>query len=491
MKKSFGVLAPVFSLGGKYGIGTFGEESYRFTDFLAKSGAKVWQTLPLCQTVFGDSPYQTTADCSFNPYFTDLDDLFEQGLLLKSELTSAESENKRIDYGKLYRYRIALLKKAFSRFDFSDEFVEFVNGKEFDDYALFMALKDEYGSSDNFPEEYKKRDKRALSAFKEKNYENYLFYVFTQFTLKKQYGKLKKYANERGIKIMGDLPLYVARDSAEVWKEPEVFALDKDMKPTLVAGVPPDYFSADGQLWGNPVYDYENSGKAVVSFFKKRIKRGLDRYDLLRIDHFRGLASYWSVPYGSKTAKNGEWKQGPGMKLFDAIKDAYSGKEIIAEDLGAFGEDVKELLESTGLPGIRVIQFAFQSDSQNEHLPHNYDKNTVACLGTHDNNTLLGWLYEIGEGERRYALDYCGFSGGDWGEGGYYAPACRKIIETVWRSSADTVIIAFQDLCGFGSDARMNIPGVPELNWRIRTTQETINNIDKNYFRKINGIYGR
>ncbi|HBF86386.1 MAG TPA: 4-alpha-glucanotransferase, partial [Clostridiales bacterium] len=361
MKKQFGVLAPVFSLDGKYGIGTFGEESYRFSDFLAKSGAKVWQTLPLCQTVFGDSPYQTTADCSFNPYFTDLDDLFEQGLLLKSELTSAESENKRIDYGKLYRYRIALLKKAFSRFDFSDEFVEFVNGKEFDDYALFMALKDEYGSSDNFPEEYKKRDKRALSAFKEKNYENYLFYVFTQFTLKKQYGKLKKYANERGIKIMGDLPLYVARDSAEVWKEPEVFALDKDMKPTLVAGVPPDYFSATGQLWGNPLYDWDKMKADGFGWWIRRVEGAGKLYDVIRIDPFRGFESYWAVPYGDKTARNGHWCPGPGMDLVGVLTSWFGNLDFIAEDLGYTTPAVEKLLADSKLPGMKILEFAFDA----------------------------------------------------------------------------------------------------------------------------------
>ena len=463
MKKQFGVLAPVFSLDGKYGIGTFGEESYRFSDFLAKSGAKVWQTLPLCQTVFGDSPYQTTADCSFNPYFTDLDDLFEQGLLLKSELTSAESENKRIDYGKLYRYRIALLKKAFSRFDFSDEFVEFVNGKEFDDYALFMALKDEYGSSDNFPEEYKKRDKRALSAFKEKNYENYLFYVFTQFTLKKQYGKLKKYANERGIKIMGDLPLYVARDSAEVWKEPEVFALDKDMKPTLVAGVPPDYFSADGQLWGNPVYDYENSGKAVVSFFKKRIKRGLDRYDLLRIDHFRGLDRFWAIPRGLP-AKDGFWKEAKGYEI---LKN-FGNKRLIAEDLGVIDDGVKTLMKKTGFCGMKVLLFAFGGDPDNPYLPKNVTENSVVYVGTHDNSTALGHAKSLSAAEfsvfkkRLNAVLPRGV-----------APVKVKsdvpaaLIETAFSTDAKLAIITPQDIFSLDDRYRINEPATVG-NWTAR-----------------------
>ena len=288
------------------------------------------------------------------------------------------------------------------------------------------------------------------------------------------------------------MPVYVSMDSADVWSGVDNFKIDKDtFIPAEVAGVPPDYFSEDGQLWGNPLYDWEAMERNGFQWWKSRLAAELKMYDIVRIDHFRGLASYWAVPFGSKTAKNGEWKKGPAMKLFNAVSDVYSDGEIIAEDLGLFGEDVIQLLEDTGFPGIRVIQFGFDGSSENEHLPHNYKNNLIACLGTHDNNTLLGWLYELGDSERKYVFDYCGFQGDNWGEGGYYAPACRKIIETVWRSCADTVIIAFQDMCGFGSDARMNIPGVPDLNWRVRTTSETLRSIDKEYFKKLNRIFGR
>ena len=288
------------------------------------------------------------------------------------------------------------------------------------------------------------------------------------------------------------MPIYVAMDSVDVWANLPMFLIDdKKLKPEKVAGVPPDYFSEDGQLWGNPIYDWDYMEKDGYKWWLSRIGNALKVYDIVRIDHFRAFASYWEIPADSDTAKKGEWKPGPGMKLFRKVFRKFPDSPIIAEDLGVFGEDVVQLLADTNFPGMKVVQFGFDPDGDSSHMPHNAQKNSVNYVGTHDNNTILGWLWEASERERRFALDYVGFEGDNWGDGGYYSKSCRKVIEAVWRSSSDTAIIAFQDMCGFGSDARMNIPGVPEKNWRYRTTAETINQMDWQYFRKINELFRR
>ena len=491
--RTSGILMPIFSLPSKYGIGTLGK------DFLKKSGQSWWQILPLNPTNFGDSPYQSFSSAAGNPYFIDLDMLSENGLLLPEEYRDVDfgDDPASVDYGKIYINRFPVLKKAYGRFKLNipQSFRDFCEKERdwLDEYALFMALKDTFSGKTwhEWDEPLRFREPSALMKAREQYSDDIDFYRFIQYEFYRQWRMLKEYANVNGIGIIGDMPIYVADDSADIWSSPEQFDLDDELVPKSVAGCPPDPFAEDGQLWGNPLYDWDAMETDNFSWWKNRLRFELKMYDIVRIDHFRGLASYWAVPFGSKTAKNGKWKDGPGMKLFNAVSDVYKDGEIVAEDLGLFGEDVIKLLEDTGFPGIRVIQFGFDGDSNNEHLPHNYQNNLVACLGTHDNNTLLGWLYELDESTRQSVFDYCGFSGSNWGEGGYHAPACRKVIECVWRSCADTVIIAFQDLCGFGSDARMNIPGVPELNWRVRTTSETINSIDKEYFKKLNRIFGR
>ncbi|MBR5134652.1 MAG: 4-alpha-glucanotransferase, partial [Clostridia bacterium] len=320
-----------------------------------------------------------------------------------------------------------------------------------------------------------------------------MFWLFVQSMFWEQWSEIHAYAAEKGVKILGDMPIYVSMDSVDVWSHRDMFCIDqRTFRPDKVAGVPPDYFSADGQLWGNPLYDWDAMKKSSYAWWIDRVKMALDLYDMVRIDHFRAFASYWAVPATAKTAKEGEWEKGPGQQLFDAVCAAFDEPPaIVAEDLGTFGEDVIALLESSGFPGMRVIQFGFDPNGDSTHLPHNYPKNTVAYVGTHDNNTLLGWLWEARDDERRFALDYCGFDGNDWGEGGYQSRSCRRIIETVWKSSADLAIIAFQDMCGFGSDARMNIPGVPEKNWRFRTTADTIRAMDHAYFARINRLFRR
>ncbi len=466
MKKSSGILMPVFALPGKYGIGTFGKESYDFIDFLAQSGQRVWQMLPLSQTVYGDSPYQTTADCSFNPYFCDLDELFSLGLLTKKELKKASSKVSKIDYGKLYFERTALLKKAFSRFDYSDEFLTFVNSKKYRDYAIFMTAKDRFGSLSDFPVWLKTLNKRLIDKFIDENSQDFLFYNFTQFILERQFFRLKKYANDKGIKLFGDLPLYVALDSADVWKNKSQFLLDDDYKPSLVAGVPPDYFSQDGQLWGNPIYDYDQMKKDGFKWWKNRLKRSLERYDILRIDHFRGLDRFWAIPFG-ESAKSGEWTKAYGEEILLSVNK----KRLVAEDLGIIDDGVINLLKNTGLPGMKVLLFAFDGNPDNPYLPQNIPALSVAYVGTHDNDTARGFVNGLNDeqfasfknsvnsvlpvGVKKVRGRKC------------VAPA---LIETALSTSANLVILSFADLLNLDNEYRINTPSTVG-NWTVRFKQ--------------------
>ncbi len=487
----------ISSLPSEYGIGGFGKDAKDFIDFLKETGFAIWQVLPFHPVDEVNSPYKSESAFAGNYLFIDPEGLLKDGLVSQNDIDNCKYKGTpyTADYDFAREKKLSLLKIAYGNANDSikKRVEEFAKSRFWvKDFALFKAVKSQNDEIPWWKWEENQRNfnlcKKNINQFKQKME----FWEFVQYIFFKQWNEIKLYAKENGIKILGDMPVYVSMDSADVWSNVELFKINKEtFVPDEVAGVPPDYFSKDGQLWGNPLYDWEAMEKDGFSWWIKRLGEELSTYDIVRIDHFRGLASYWAVPFGSKTARTGAWKNGPGMKLFDAINKVYEKPDIVAEDLGVFGEDVVKLLEDTGFPGIRVIQFAFDGNGENEHLPHNYNKNVVACLGTHDNNTLLGWLYDLDESTRKYVLEYCGFSGGNWGEGGYKAPACRKVIESVWKSSANTVIIAFQDLCGFGNDARMNIPGIADLNWRIRTTRETINGIDKEYFKKINHLYAR
>lgn len=499
MNRSSGVLMAMSSLPSNYGIGTMGKCAYKFVDFLKAAGQKYWQFLPLGTTSYGDSPYQSFSSFAGNPYYIDLDLLIKDGLLKRSELEGIDwgSDPEHVDYGRIFENRYRVLRLAYERGaeKLSAELESFRRENGWlENYALYMSLKSHFGmlSWTEWPEEDIRLHKpEAVAEYSELLRDEIAFHVFIQYLFFKQWDALRSYAREAGVSFIGDIPIYVPLDSADVWSEPRFFQLDKDNVPTEVAGVPPDDFTEDGQLWGNPLYDWVTMEKDGYGWWLSRLGHALTTYDAVRIDHFRAFASYWAVDAQAETAKVGQWLPGPGMKLFDKVFEVYPNAPIIAEDLGVFGEDVVQLLADTGFPGMKVVQFGFDPNGDSSHMPHNAEKNSVNYVGTHDNNTLLGWLWEAGEAERRFALDYAGFTGDNWGDGGYQSPACRKIIETVWRSASNVVIIALQDMCGFGSDARMNTPGVPEKNWRFRTTEDTIANIDGAYFRRINSLFRR
>ena len=401
-ERGAGVLCHISSLPNKYGIGSLGKEAYEFADMLKRAKVKYWQILPPVQTGFGDSPYQSVYCNSGNPYFIDLEGLREEGLLDDEELQSAEMPQGAVDYEKLYNTRFNVLRVAYARFNVKNkEFTAFVDGGEFDDYSLFMSLKTRYGGSfDTFPDSYKFREKLAMLEFRRSvQKSDYLFWQFVQFIFAKQWKKLKDYVNSLGIKIIGDIPLYVAYDSADVWGHPELFKLDENLKPTAVAGVPPDYFSEKGQLWGNPLYDWDAMSASNYEWWIRRIEAAGRQFDIIRIDHFRGLDRYYAIPAGNQTAEEGEWLPGPGMRLFNEIKRRLGDVEMIAEDLGEMDAGVLRLRERTGFPGMKILQFAFDGNDDNPYLPRNIEENSVVYTGTHDNDTTLGLLKEMSEAE--------------------------------------------------------------------------------------------
>ncbi|MBQ5809992.1 MAG: 4-alpha-glucanotransferase [Clostridia bacterium] len=491
MKRRSGVLMAVSSLPSDYGIGDLGLGAYRFVDRIAEMGFSLWQVLPLnCPDMYG-SPYTSISAFAASPLYISPDLLVEEGLISARDAESAKYGGSpyTADYEFAEKAKEQLLRKAFMGLESRAEISDYARRHEWvKDYALYCTLKGKNGGKlwNEWPAE--ERDYSTAKAAMQADEADY--YIFCQYVFEKQWQKLRSYAKAKGVEIVGDMPIYVSFDSADVWSNIDCFKIDKKtFEKKEAAAVPPDYFSEKGQLWGNPIYDWDALKSNGFAWWKARIARAMELYDIVRIDHFRGLASYYSVAPDAEDAINGEWHKGPGLELFEALGRECSDR-LIAEDLGVFGEDVAELLAETGLPGMRVVQFGFSGDRENTHLPHNYPKNSVAYVGTHDNSTILGWLWEAEASERRYLLDYCGFSG-DWGRGGYDSPACRKVIETVWRSCADISIVAFQDMCGFGNDARMNVPGEAEKSWKFRTTLQTINEADCQYFLNINRLFSR
>ena len=488
--RTSGILMPVFSLPSPYGIGTFGKDAYEFVDFLVKAGQSYWQVLPLGPTSYGDSPYQSFSSFAGNPYFIDLDTLKEDGLLTEEDLAAFDfgDDPTRIDYGKLYQNRLPLLKKAFDRFVPDKEYHAFCaeNAWWLDDYVLFMALKKAHGDENwaEWDEPLRVREEATLSAARRTYAEQLSFVRFVQYEFTVQWTALKEYANAAGIRIIGDIPIYVAYDSADVWADPVQFQLDKRLRPELVAGVPPDSFCEDGQLWGNPLYDWSYMERDDYGWWKRRMRHALKLYDMVRIDHFRGFESYFAVPYGELTAKNGHWVKGPGMDLFEALKAALGGElPIIAEDLGFLTPAVRELLADSGFPGMKVLQFAFDSREDSDYLPHNYGRNCVVYTGTHDNDTILGWTETADAEDVKMARQYLHVDD----EEGFNWSMMRAALMSV----ADTAVLMMQDIIGLDSKGRINTPATLGNNWQWRIGVGCINDWLAGIVRENTALYGR
>ena len=494
--RNAGVLLPVFSLPGKYGIGTMGKEAYRFADKLKRAGQSLWQILPLGPTGYGDSPYQSFSTFAGNPYFIDLE-AFPEDILKKKDLLAAESgeDPEHIDYGKLYTSRFALLYQVYQVDNYLGleqrypDFSAFCREQEdwLQDYGLFMALKEAHDGAPwyDWEPELRNRREEALSQSREKLGDRIRFYCWLQYHFEKQWKALKDYVNSRGIRLIGDLPIYVALDSADAWAHPELFQMDESRRPSWVAGVPPDAFSATGQLWGNPVYDWDRHRQQGYGWWIRRIRRMLQLVDVMRIDHFRGFESYYCVPAGDETAERGVWEKGPGMELFRALRQQLGELPIIAEDLGFLTDAVRQLLSDSGYPGMKVLEFAFNAKEESDYLPHRWPKNCVAYTGTHDNQTLKAWFEELSEEDRAFALDYLGLLGRSPGEWNEYA------IRMAFASGADTVIVPFQDWKGLGREARINEPSTVGGNWSWRMQPEAFDEELIEKMRHLTRLYGR
>lgn len=498
-KRSSGILLHPSSLPSPYGIGDIGPQAYKFIDWLSSTGSKLWQVLPLGPTGYGDSPYQCFSAFAGNPYLISPDDLLAEGLLIQDDLNEMPNfPASFVDFGLLIPFKLDLLQKAFSRFQSAPEhlrqafdYFRAENASWLDDYTLFMALKESNGGGawNGWPEVLRKRRKAALKKAQNELAETIMRYAFYQFIFFRQWNKLRAYANERGIQIIGDIPIFVAYDSSDVWSHPELFFLDKDGNPTVVAGVPPDAFSTTGQLWGNPLYNWEVHKKDGYAWWLSRVHASLQTVDVIRFDHFRGFAGYYEIPADHKTAEFGHWVTGPGKDLFravdkylgDGLITAGTGLPIIAEDLGLVTPDVIELLETFDLPGMKVLQFGF-SGPENPFLPHNYIPNCVAYTGTHDNDTARGW-FESAEGhEREFAMRYLSVDGNDF---------AWDLIRSVWKSVAVFAITPMQDVLALGGEARMNFPSKLGGNWGWRMKDEDMREDLASGLRDLNWLTNR
>lgn len=470
MRRASGILLPVSSIPSPYGIGMFSKSAYDFVDFLVEAGQTYWQILPLGPTSYGDSPYQSFSTFAGNPYFIDLEALIEEGVLTKAECKKADCEQNchYVEYGLLYKKRFALLRKAYERSEISNDkdFLKFVDENQswLKDYALFMAVKNCFDGVSwlEWAEDIRLRWGNAMEYYYREYAQEIEFYEYLQYKFMQHWLKLKAYANEKGIRIIGDIPIYVALDSADVWAHPDLFQLDKDRVPTAVAGCPPDAFSDKGQLWGNPLYRWEMHKNQQYDWWVRRMEHCYQLYDVVRIDHFRGFDEYFSIPYGDEDATGGHWEKGPGLELFRALETRLGHKDIIAEDLGLMTDSVRRMVKESGYPNMKVLGFAFDVDGQSDHLPHRYDKNCVVYTGTHDNETIMQWFDGLTKKELAFVHDYMN-----------NAQTPREdvrwdFIRLAMLSTADTCIIPIQDYLGLGAEARMNFPSTLGDNWKWR-----------------------
>ena len=488
-----GILLPISSLPSPYGIGSFSKEAYQFIDWLKQAGQRYWQILPLGPTGYGDSPYQSFSTFAGNPYFIDLDDLVDRKWLTKKDCRDmgCDSSLQYVDYEKIYLSRFRILEKAFhnSNIEQDPAFQIFAeeNAYWLNDYALYMAVKNSFNNISfcEWDEDIRLRTPRAIEEYSDKYKDTVLFYQFQQYMFFTQWKKLKAYANRNGIKIIGDIPIYVAYDSADTWASPELFQLDRDNNPTAVAGCPPDAFAATGQLWGNPLYNWEYHKSTGYDWWVGRIRYCLDIYDVVRVDHFRGFDEYYSIPYGDKTAENGSWRKGPGYDIFKTFRQQLGKVSIIAEDLGYLTQSVMDLVENTGYPGMKVLQFAFDSREAGNYLPHNYDKNCVVYTGTHDNDTIIGWYQAISKEDRELSLDYMN---------NRHTPADQihwDFIRLALSSVANLAVIPLQDYLGLPGDARMNTPSTLGGNWQWRLPKGSCTTALAEKIKNLTKLYGR
>lgn len=492
-KRRSGILLHPTSLPGPYGIGDLGQEAYNFVDFLINTGCTLWQVLPLGPTGYGDSPYQCFSAFAGNPYLISPDLLISDGLLEETDLAELpDFSDDNVDYGAIIPWKLLILDKAFQQFtlrnpiEIKTEFNQFKKTNYFwlRDFATFMTLKDIHNGAPwpSWEKSLRDRDKNVLDEI-EHNYTDAIQnHMFRQFLFYRQWKNLREYANSNGVQIIGDIPIFVAHDSAEVWANPELFYINKEGNPTVVAGVPPDYFSPTGQLWGNPLYQWKKHAESNFSWWLQRMQAVLEMVDIVRLDHFRGFAGYWEIPATEKTAVKGRWVPGPGNAFFKTLRDELGVLPILAEDLGEITPDVIELRDQFNLPGMKILVFAFSDNASNEFLPHNYFPNTVVYTGTHDNDTIIGWYERVEESERDFARRYLGRSGNNisW-----------DLIRLGWSSVAMFAIAQMQDILELGNEARMNYPSRPSGNWMWRMPQNSVSKKLIERLLEFNILYGR
>ena len=489
--RSSGILMHITSLPSPYGIGTLGKAAYQFVDFLQAAGQRFWQILPVGPTGYGDSPYQTFSTYAGNHYMIDLDLLVDEGLLQPEEISAVTwfEDPARTDYGILFEQRLSMLKKAFARFRAQESSIaSFAEEERFwlDEYALFMALKSHFGGApwSEWPEDIRFHKPEAMEHYQEELEDEIEFHRFLQYEFFVQWKALRNYAHAHGVEIIGDVPIYVPLDSADVWSNPRSFQLDKERRPKCVAGVPPDYFSVDGQLWGNPLYDWVRMKKDGYRWWIQRMRAAASLFDVVRIDHFRGIESYWSVPYGEETARNGVWVKGPGMNLIRAIKRELPDLRFIAEDLGFMTPEVIALVKKSGFPSMKVLEFAFDSREPSDYLPHNYNSNCVCYTGTHDNETLVQWSEATSPEDYDYAVRYLAK--------GPAESICRAVIRAGMGSVAELFVAQMQDWLELGEGARMNHPGTTDgKNWRWRLAKGQLTETLAKEICEMTRLYGR